>query len=70
MHHTNDEPVSIRLDAGRLDPVGFDATVNFDRTVRGMDVMKRVKEDFSEVAKVELEPKLEGRQMIMVMAPR
>ena len=37
---------------------------------RGMDVMKRVKDDFSEVAKVELEPKLEGRQMIMVMAPR
>jgi translation initiation factor IF-3 len=37
---------------------------------RGMDVMKRVKEDFAEVAKVELEPKLEGRQMIMVMAPR
>ena len=37
---------------------------------RGMYVMKRVKEDFSEVAKVELEPKLEGRQMIMVMAPR
>ena len=37
---------------------------------RGMDVMKRVKEDFSEVAKVELDPKLECRQMIMVMAPR
>jgi translation initiation factor IF-3 len=37
---------------------------------RGMDVMKRVKADFDEVAKVELEPKLEGRQMIMVMAPR
>ena len=37
---------------------------------RGMDVMKRVKEDFSEVAKVELEPKLEGRQMMMVLAPR
>ncbi len=37
---------------------------------RGMDVMKRVKEDFAELAKVELEPKLEGRQMIMVMAPR
>ncbi len=37
---------------------------------RGMDVMNRVKEDFGEVAKVELEPKLEGRQMIMVMAPR
>ncbi|MCP2680477.1 translation initiation factor IF-3 [Maricaulaceae bacterium NA33B04] len=37
---------------------------------RGMDVMNRVKEDFGELAKVELEPKLEGRQMIMVMAPR
>lgn len=37
---------------------------------RGMDVMQRVKADFDEVAKVELEPKLEGRQMIMVMAPR
>ena len=36
---------------------------------RGMDVMKRVKEDFSEVAKVELEPKLEGRQMIMMIGP-
>nr|WP_022700886.1 MULTISPECIES: translation initiation factor IF-3 [Oceanicaulis] len=37
---------------------------------RGMDVMNRVKADFNEVAKVEFEPKLEGRQMIMVMAPR
>lgn len=37
---------------------------------RGMDVMNRVKADFSELAKVEFEPKLEGRQMIMVMAPR
>lgn len=37
---------------------------------RGMNVMTRVKEDFEEIAKVELEPKLEGRQMIMVMAPR
>ena len=37
---------------------------------RGMDVMNRVKADFEALAKVELEPKLEGRQMIMVMAPR
>jgi len=37
---------------------------------RGMDVMNRVKTDFSEVAKVEFEPKLEGRLMVMVMAPR
>ncbi|GJL96820.1 MAG: translation initiation factor IF-3 [Hyphobacterium sp.] len=37
---------------------------------RGMDVMNRVKEDFSAVAKVEFEPKLEGRQMTMVLAPR
>jgi translation initiation factor IF-3 len=37
---------------------------------RGMDLMIRVKEDFDEVAKVEFEPKLEGRLMVMVMAPR
>jgi len=37
---------------------------------RGMDVMNRVREDFAELAKVEFEPKLEGRQMIMIMAPR
>lgn len=36
----------------------------------GMELLQRVKEDFDEVAKVELEPKLEGRQMTMVMAPR
>ncbi len=37
---------------------------------RGMDIMNRVKADFGEVAKVEFEPKLEGRLMVMVMAPR
>jgi translation initiation factor IF-3 len=37
---------------------------------RGMDVMIRVKEDFAAIAKVEFEPKLEGRQMTMVLAPR
>jgi translation initiation factor IF-3 len=37
---------------------------------RGMTLLERVKVDFDEVAKVEFEPKLEGRQMIMVMAPR
>ena len=36
----------------------------------GMELLKKVKEEFAEVAKVELEPKLEGRQMTMVMAPR
>lgn len=36
----------------------------------GMELLQRVKEDFDEMAKVELEPKLEGRQMTMVMAPR
>lgn len=36
----------------------------------GMQLLQRVKEDFAEVAKVELEPKLEGRQMTMVMSPR
>ncbi|WP_291079299.1 translation initiation factor IF-3 [Hyphomonas sp.] len=36
----------------------------------GMELLQRVKEDFEETAKVELEPKLEGRQMTMVLAPR
>ncbi len=37
---------------------------------RGVDLLRRVRADFEELAKVEFEPKLEGRQMIMVMAPR
>jgi translation initiation factor IF-3 len=36
----------------------------------GMQLLQRVKEDTSEIAKVEAEPKLEGRQMMMVLAPR
>ena len=36
----------------------------------GMELLQKVKDEFAEVAKVELEPKLEGRQMTMVMAPR
>lgn len=36
----------------------------------GMDVLKRVKADVEGVAKVESEPRFEGRQMVMVLAPR
>jgi len=36
----------------------------------GMKLLARVKEDTLEVAKVEAEPKLEGRQMMMVIAPK
>jgi translation initiation factor IF-3 len=36
----------------------------------GVKVLDRVKGDTVKVAKVEQEPKLEGRQMIMVLAPR
>lgn len=36
----------------------------------GMDVLKRVQEDISEIAKVEAYPRLEGRQMLMVLAPK
>jgi translation initiation factor IF-3 len=32
--------------------------------------MKKVQSEVDEIAKVEQHPKLEGRQMIMVMAPR
>ncbi len=36
----------------------------------GMKLLLQVKEDTAEIAKVEAEPKLEGRQMMMVLAPR
>jgi translation initiation factor IF-3 len=36
----------------------------------GMDLLKRVQEDVDEIAKVEAYPRLEGRQMLMVLAPR
>jgi translation initiation factor IF-3 len=36
----------------------------------GMKLLLRVKEDTVEIAKVESEPKLEGRQMMMVLAPK
>jgi translation initiation factor IF-3 len=37
---------------------------------RAMRVMERVREDVDDVAKVEQFPKMEGRQMIMVVAPK
>ena len=37
---------------------------------RGARVLARVREETEEVAKVEAMPKLEGRQMVMVIAPR
>ena len=36
----------------------------------GMDVLNRVKADTEELAKVEAYPKMEGRQMIMVIGPK
>mgnify|MGYP005828014863 FL=1 len=36
----------------------------------GMQLLERVKTQFEETTKVETEPKLEGRQMTMVLAPR
>jgi translation initiation factor IF-3 len=36
----------------------------------GMELLEKMKSDFAEAAKVELEPKLEGKQMTMVLAPR
>ncbi len=35
----------------------------------GFALLKRVREDVEETAKVEAQPKLEGRQMMMVLAP-
>ncbi|MBM3376463.1 MAG: translation initiation factor IF-3 [Betaproteobacteria bacterium] len=36
----------------------------------GMRMLERVKEDLAELGQVEQMPKLEGRQMVMVMAPK
>ena len=39
-------------------------------TELGIDLLNRVKSDTLEIAKVESEPRLEGRQMVMVLSPR
>jgi translation initiation factor IF-3 len=36
----------------------------------GYQLLQRLKEQAETFAKVEVEPKLEGRQMIMILAPR
>ena len=36
----------------------------------GSQLLQRVREDIEEEAKIESHPKMEGRQMIMVLAPR
>ncbi|TIP36335.1 MAG: translation initiation factor IF-3, partial [Mesorhizobium sp.] len=36
----------------------------------GMQLLAKVREEVATIAKVEAEPKLEGRQMMMVLAPR
>jgi translation initiation factor IF-3 len=35
----------------------------------GLQLLFRVRDELTEMAKVEAEPKLEGRQMIMILAP-
>ena len=37
---------------------------------RGMDLLRRVQDDVAEIAKVEAYPRMEGRQMLMVLAPK
>lgn len=36
----------------------------------GMKLLQRIKENTSNIAKIESEPKLEGRQIMMVIAPK
>jgi translation initiation factor IF-3 len=36
----------------------------------GLDLMHRIRDDLDELGAVEMEPKMEGRQMTMVIAPR
>ena len=37
---------------------------------RGLDLMDRLAEELEEVGKVEMQPKMEGRRMIMIMSPK
>ena len=36
----------------------------------GMQLLQKVREEVGDISKVEAEPRLEGRQMMMVLAPR
>ena len=36
----------------------------------GMNLLKRVQDDTAEIAKIEAYPRLEGRQMLMVLSPK
>ena len=36
----------------------------------GMDLLRKVQEDIADVAKVEAYPRMEGRQMLMVVSPK
>ncbi len=36
----------------------------------GMALMLRIKEDVADIAKAELEPKMDGRQILMILMPR
>ena len=36
----------------------------------GLDVLKRIEEDLGDTIRVDAEPKLEGRQMMMVVSPK
>ena len=36
----------------------------------GMDLLRKVQEDVAEIAKIESYPRMEGRQMLMVLSPK
>jgi translation initiation factor IF-3 len=36
----------------------------------GMQLMERIEKDLTEISTVEQRPKMEGRQMVMVLAPK
>jgi translation initiation factor IF-3 len=36
----------------------------------GMNLLKRVQDDTAEIAKIESYPRMEGRQMLMVISPK
>ena len=46
------------------------ARIAAEVAVEPLEVLDRVKADVGDIAKVEMEPNFEGRQVVMVLAPR
>ena len=73
-------PTVTGLDDAKASCPAFSPTMNEEPTpeidtsgvvgIDGADLLNRVRDDVGETGKVESMPKLEGRQMVMMIAPK